>query len=407
MFFVGKNRVWLVFLAVVLLVILYLSRIHSRKQENGVFIDENIEEVDEIEALRPEDVRNNTNFALREGKRVSEWIAEEKISKVKSLIGDQRGPFIVGGIGDSGTRGFWDVLMKFGVYMQGEENVRGDSRDSLVFMSRRPTTQSDGSILPRSPSALYNEPMVRSRSIKYNSSHVRPERWQCGRQFIADTVHQIINDTVAKRTRKGKINILHPFGFKHPRTALLLPYFFATLGDKFAFIHVIRDGREVASGDNNYLFMDHCHLYYGGKCSENKAAEMWADLNQEIFEYAMESPMLANQYFAMRIEDLVGGNVKCYENLMKFLEIPNNMEFNLTERMEMAMKNSMQHAKSYFGQKYTYNERVDMIGSATKKVREALKFWGYSETRFELKLDCTSLPWIDAFRKKKGKLLID
>ena len=355
-----------------------------------------------------EDDDNDSKWPRRNGKRISEIIAEEKIQAVMNQLGDDgRGPIIVGGIGDSGTRGFWDVLMRFGVYMQGQDNVRGDSRDSLVFMARRRTYQSDGTPLLRSPSALYNEPIFRARSVKYNSSHVRAERWQCGRQYVADLIQQVINDTLTYRGGKNKSGILYPFGFKHPRTALLQPYFLATLGSRFAFIQVIRDGREVASGDNNFLFTDHCRAYYGVRCDDAKAIDMWADLNQEIFEYAMESDMAANQYFAMRVEDLVLGDTGCYENLVKFLQLPPNSGTNITEKIQKAMKSSMSHSRSYFGQKYTYNERLSLVNVQSEKARKALKFWGYKEGQFGISTACTQLPWIEQFRKKKGRLPID
>jgi hypothetical protein len=136
---------------------------------------------------------------------------------------------------------------------------------------------------------------------------------------------------------------------------------------------------------------------------------MWADLNREVFEYALESPMSANQYFAMRVEDLVQGQSSCYENLVKFLDIPpfEVSGVNITERMQKAMTGSMTHSKSYFGQKYSYNERLQMQNVKSKKARDALKFWGYSETKFGLSVDCTEMPWMAEFRKRKGKLPTD
>ena len=83
------------------------------------------------------------------------------------------------------------------------------------------------------------------------------------------------------------------------------------------------------------------------------------------------------------------------------------MGFNLAERMHTAMKSSMSHSKSYFGQKYLYGERLDMVARAGRKGRAALKFWGYDENKFAIKVDRDQLPWIEEFRKRKGKLLFD
>lgn len=52
------------------------------------------------------------------------------------------------------------------------------------------------------------------------------------------------------------------WGFKHPRTLTLLPYFKGALKDNFRIVHVVRDGRDVALGDNRMMMDSLCRRYF-------------------------------------------------------------------------------------------------------------------------------------------------
>ena len=52
-----------------------------------------------------------------------------------------------------------------------------------------------------------------------------------------------------------------------------LPFYQAVFGDKFRFLHVLRDGRDVAYGDNQMQFWMLCERFYGkasGFCDREK-----------------------------------------------------------------------------------------------------------------------------------------
>lgn len=55
------------------------------------------------------------------------WRSTQKQTRLSSV------PIIVGGVGDSGTRGVMDVLQELGVYMMGDENTTNSQRDSILF----------------------------------------------------------------------------------------------------------------------------------------------------------------------------------------------------------------------------------------------------------------------------------
>ena len=53
------------------------------------------------------------------------------------------------------------------------------------------------------------------------------------------------------------------WGFKHPRALTLLPYYKGALDKKMKVIHVIRDGRDIALGDNRMMMRSLCKRYFG------------------------------------------------------------------------------------------------------------------------------------------------
>lgn len=168
--------------------------------------------------------------------------ADELAEALRARIGDGRGPVIVGGIGDSGTRGVRDVLQHLGVQMLGVGYVLAESKDSLIYMAQYPAINSRGQRIPRGPAGLYNEPIARAHSLNYNESHISFDHYHMGRQWVAKMVGRSMS--VSQQFR-GKDKPLDPWGFKHPRTGLLLPYWTGTLGSKYLFIHVLRDGKDI------------------------------------------------------------------------------------------------------------------------------------------------------------------
>lgn len=80
------------------------------------------------------------------------------------------------------------------------------------------------------------------------------------------------------------------YGFKHPRSLLVLPWLKAALDNRFKFIFVVRDGREVATGNNKRFYHDICPLYYhqqNRRCWASPAHRLkfWAAINMEAIEW--------------------------------------------------------------------------------------------------------------------------
>ncbi len=96
-----------------------------------------------------------------------------------------------------------------------------------------------------------------------------------------------------------------PWALKHPRTVLLLPYLHAR-HPGMKFIHVIRDGRDMAFSHNTRqsdlygdLVVPHADV---GQSSAEKSMRFWAHSNLQTKRFAETT--LAKRYLRIRLEDL-------------------------------------------------------------------------------------------------------
>jgi hypothetical protein len=96
-----------------------------------------------------------------------------------------------------------------------------------------------------------------------------------------------------------------PWALKHPRTVLMLPYLHAR-HPAMKFIHVIRDGRDMAFSHNTRqsdlygdLVVPHADV---GQSSAEKSMRFWAHSNLQANRFAETT--LANRYLRIRLEDL-------------------------------------------------------------------------------------------------------
>ena len=218
-------------------------------------------------------------------KSVTEVNADRQRIALLTEIGDGRGPVIIGGIGDSGTRGVHDVLVNFGVRMPAGRSTTRDSSDSLIYARAYSTvtTQSREEGGDREwidQKLVYETTFIHSHKVNYDEQSVGSETWHGVRQWAGKMLRRTLQAARSFRERQGQGDV-DPWGFKHPRTSLLLPLWTVTLGSKFLFVHVLRDGKDIAMGDNQDMYNKFCPAYYQRKCAADSLAqkvEFWADL---------------------------------------------------------------------------------------------------------------------------------
>jgi len=96
-----------------------------------------------------------------------------------------------------------------------------------------------------------------------------------------------------------------PWVLKHPRTVLMLPYLHARY-PRLKFIHVIRDGRDMAFSHNTRQSELYGDLLVpnaeDGQSSAEKSIRFWADSNLQAKRFGEAT--LAQNYLRVRLEDL-------------------------------------------------------------------------------------------------------
>ena len=331
--------------------------------------------------------------------------ADSLCNKLRERIGSGQGPIIVGGIGDSGTRGVRQALLNLGAVMLDGHNVNPDSQDSVVYMTKYGVQKNNGKMEQFGGGDLYEPVVGEQHRLDYVPSKVGGDLFQRGRQWAAVMIDRTM--TLNARIR-GEALALDPWGWKHPRSVMQLPVFLSVLGRKFKFVHVLRDGKDVVQGDNQILYDHFCNTYYGKHCDRSlrQHLDFWSDLNRDLFSFALTSAMTADQYFAVRIEDIVLGNEAVFHRLAAFIGLTK-------EQAAVAVPKAIAHARgfeaSYFGRQWNARDRreVELKAGIYPKPREALLFWGYNVDAFNFTATSEHLPWMQAMRRAKGRLLGD
>ena len=191
---------------------------------------------------------------------------------------------------------------------EGLHEVRSFSKDSKHFMKNYTLTWSNGTKYKVGAARFYNKGLKsRLFSLKFPEKLLYDRQsldndvvWLQGVQFTAKFLYRASLTPASVRTKK-KNRIL--WGFKHPRMLLMLPFFRAVLKNNFKFIHVIRDGREVAIGRNRNFYSTLCRKYYYNLsksrlqsindtfCNNSRKSRLrlWSDVNIEVLNYCRQN----------------------------------------------------------------------------------------------------------------------
>ena len=196
-------------------------------------------------------------------------------------------PVIIGGNGHSGTRIFAEVLAKAGVSM-------GISR------------------------------VTRSSAFDLNIRGLL-QRW------VGHYLHRQLSDAdLAKMRLEFAIRLrlyfplrFSPWGFKNPRSMLILP-FYAQMFPRMKFIHVIRDGRDVTLGNELAGNEDYISAFTepaeATLSAEERMITFWGRSNTMAQHYGEEH--LGDRYLRVRFEDLCNRPHEHVPEILKFAGLP-------------------------------------------------------------------------------------
>jgi hypothetical protein len=198
------------------------------------------------------------------------------------------GPAIVGATGGSGTRVVARVLRRAGFYVGTELNESedawklGDYSDRWIntYLSRR------GGALPGEvETAMLGDLSEALRDHCAPIGH-EPRRW----------------------------------GWKEPRCIYLLPFFHRHL-PALRFLHVVRDGRDMALSQNQNQLRKHGDAapIPTDLAPAERSIALWSWVNLEAKRYGEER--LGNRYLRVRFEDLCERPAEVVAPVLRFLEL--------------------------------------------------------------------------------------
>ena len=244
-------------------------------------------------------------------------------------------PLVIGGIGGSGTRVVAGLVRYAGFFMGKNLNVSGDAMDFVEFydcwINRFLATEVKP--LLESQTTVMNEQFL--ESIKKHLAHMREEAG---------------------------------WGWKSPRSIYLLPFFHKVFPE-MKFIHVLRDGRDMAFSKNMNQLLKHGAAVFGKEFGDTtqpvKAAVLWNAVNLAAADYGEKH--LGNCYLRILFEDLCVDARGTTDRIFEFIGRSSTNDAH-SVLPEIQTPNSIGRWRT---------EETALISNIQKQAQEALERFGY------------------------------
>ena len=207
----------------------------------------------------------------------------------RSRMMNKNAPLIIGGSGGSGTRVVALLCALAGYDMGSNLNEACDAMDFVSF---------------------YDTWINR---YSFNKGDMSPEHYQS----MENEFSRLLNDFRAASGDGASF-----WGWKNPRSMLMLPFFDDYFNGNMKFIHVIRDGRDMAFSKNQQQFRKHgeelAPQNFVGLSNEARSIHFWGQTNMLAASYGEN--LMADRYFRVRFEDLCLGHGETLEALSQFID---------------------------------------------------------------------------------------
>jgi hypothetical protein len=207
-------------------------------------------------------------------------------------------PLVIGAVGGSGTRVFSRIAHGAGVFMGADRDAQEDSR-------------------PMSP--FYGE-----FTTEYLKANGQPD------DDRSEQLSQRLAQCLAEHL-EGLPGPDHPWGVKNSRSMLMLPFWHQRFPE-MRFLHVIRDGRDMAYSENDNQIRRHGRAVLGSDVDlppPERAILWWARVNAAAADYGESE--LGQHYLRVRLEDLCARPKKTIRSLFDFIDAEGGMKRAISE----------------------------------------------------------------------------
>ena len=188
-------------------------------------------------------------------------------------------PIIIGATGGSGTRAVRKLLESAGIYMGTNVNGAGDAMDFEPILDE-----------------LINQVVSITRTLDYPLDALPKSLIKEGIGKYRATVPAYL---------EARPPHCIQWGWKNPRSMYLLP-FIAAIFPRLRFIHLIRDGRDMALSQNQNQTVKHFSAMFGeelpGGDMQLASCRLWTRANLSTAQWAKR--VLGKQYIPVKFEDI-------------------------------------------------------------------------------------------------------
>ena len=277
-------------------------------------------------------------------------------------------PVVVGGVGGSGTRVIAQLLQTIGFDMGSDLNESIDDLGFTALFKRTdlwPLNQHINELT--SAMRVY----LTSRGILTPESISSDEHKQRTKNLVSDiysTTPWLETGTVEQRLEALSNIAVKPnvWGWKEPNTHIVLPFLLSALPN-LSYIHVIRDGRDMAHSRNKNQLALWGPILLGQSINESApqtALDYWCATHERFLKIAQLHP---GRVHTITLESCVEKPLNTLQELLRF--IPGHITPDAVATLEFKPKLPK-----------TSNRHLDYDQmSTTPKQRKLLKKFGYQE----------------------------
>ncbi len=199
------------------------------------------------------------------------------------------GPNVIGATGGSGTRVVARIARLAGMHIGTRLNVSEDNLDFADFGDRWINSYLDGSC----------------------ASSGRKREW------MVEDFWAFLHELCAARSSPAQ-----PWGWKEPRSIFLLPFLHEQLSN-LRFVHVVRDGRDMAVSSNQNQLRKHGDAVLGAHerslSPQLRSIALWTSANARVADYG--EARLGERYVRLRFEDICARPVEAAQTILDFFDL--------------------------------------------------------------------------------------
>ncbi len=234
-------------------------------------------ELKPVSIVKPVDISSHPKFPSA--------IEFTNIPTDRMITEDEMAILIVGGTDGSGTRRVVQILTELGVKMVSEDPETFDIHADLV--GGWPTIVKP--VVKQMRSLDYDPALIASshpREYKKSTDEFRRLLNQVDRDSHKPTSHRLAIGGVLPKPSNVEAKFIK-YGFKAPVSMTLLPYWVHML-PHCKFVHVVRDGRDIAFSVNQGPVEKFYDDMYGRDTLQPpvKAIRLWSDWNSQIYDWS-------------------------------------------------------------------------------------------------------------------------